>query len=46
MTTGAPKIGVTALRGNMPADPGKMHIRLHKRAIADPAKMVTGNNDL
>ena len=44
--TGAPRMGVTALRGMMPASPGRMQIRLQSRAMALPVSRVTGISEL
>lgn len=44
--TGAPKIGVMAFRGIVPAEPGITLIRLHNNAMKAPVSIVTGNRDL
>lgn len=42
MITGAPMIGVTALRGMMPLSPGRTHIMLHRSDMAAPERIVPG----
>ena len=43
MMTGAPKSGVTALRGIMPPSAGNVQSRLQSRANTEPISMVTGS---
>ena len=44
MITGAPIIGVIAFSGIMPASPGRVVIILHKSAVAEPHRIVSGNS--
>ena len=46
MMTGAPRNGVTALRGMTPLSPGRMHTRLANMAVAAPVRMVAGKRFL
>ena len=45
LLTGELLIGVTACSGILLASPGKMQIRLQRRATAPPLRMVTGSSE-
>lgn len=42
--TGAPTIGVTTFKGNIPPSLGREHSKLHNKAIKEPLNSVTGNS--
>ncbi len=44
--TGAPKTGVMAFNGIIPAEPGITLIKLHNNAIKVPVSIVAGKRDL